>query len=131
MSVPFTQYPGGLGTPSLGPSSIFSAGVLDFPSAPVPVTAPTVVMRETGKPLALWPTITKLYRFSMTWSYTSRELAENVLNEFDTVGTDPFEYTYPGDGYTYRCYWENAPTAHPVTHTAIWTVTGSLLAVRV
>lgn len=131
MGVPFTQYPGGLPAPSPGPASIFVAGILDFPGDITPVSNPRIDLCDNGAPKASWPSITKVYRIALSWSYTSRELAESVLSEFASTGSNPFDYTYPGDGHTYRCYWENAPTTHPVTFTAIWMVTGSLLAVRI
>lgn len=131
MAVPFTQYPGGLPAPSPGPGSIFVNGILDFPGDITPVSSPTIATCENGAPRAQWPSITKVYRIALSWSYTSRELAESILSEFASVGTGYFDYVYPGDSHTYRCYWENSPTTNPVTYTELWMVTGSLLAVRI
>lgn len=130
MGVPFTQYPGGFAAVVPGPNSIFIDGILDFSSSAQPATVPKVDLCDCGKPKTQWPSITRVYKFSLTWTYTSRTLAESIITEFETLGLDGFDYDYPGDEFVYRCFWVNSPNIHPVEYTELWIVTVELIGVR-
>lgn len=131
MSVPFVIYPTGLPAPSPGPGSIFTDGILDFSSDITPITEPKISQCDCGKPKASWPSLTRLFKLSLNWIYTSRELAESIIAEFETLGLSGFDYAFPGDEHLYRCFWVNIPEIYPVEYTELWNVKAELISVRV
>lgn len=130
MAVPFLPFPGSLPIPELGPNSIFVGGILDFSSTCEPATKPDISICECGRPKTLWPSMTRVYRFSLVWVYATRAMAESIISEFETLGLNGFEYDYPGDEFVYTCYWVNSPEIHPVDYTDLWNVKAELIGVR-
>jgi len=131
MGTPFVPYPGNLPAPVPGPGTIFTDGILDFPGDIKPILPGKVDVSETGLPRVHWPSILRLFNFTLTWTYTSRTLAESIITEFQSIGIGPFDYVYPGDGHTYRCYWVNEPNIHPVEYVDLWIVRAELIGIRV
>lgn len=130
MGTPFTQYPGGVPAPVPGPGTIFTDGILDFPGELKPLLPSDIEYSETGKPRVHWPSILRIFGLRLVWTYTSRALAESILTEFGTLGIGPFDYVYPGDGHTYRCFWQNEPEVTPVEYVDLWIVKADLVGIR-
>ena len=131
MGIPFIPYPGGLPAPTPGPTSIFTSGILDFSSDVQPAITPQVDTCECGVPRSQWPAITRVYKFSLVWTFASHAEAEGIMTEFETIGTGDFDDEYPGDEWTYRCRWMNAPDIHPIEYTGLWMIKAELIGVRI
>lgn len=130
MALSYTQYPGAASAPVPGPGSIFTDGILDFSSSGEPAAPPKVDLCDSGVPRTSWPSMNQVYKFSLVWMYTDQQMAENILTEFGTLGLSGFDYNYPGDAFSYRCFWINSPEVHPVDYTALWFVKADLIGVR-
>ena len=131
MGIPFLPYPAGVSVPVPGPGSIFLDGILDIPGVMVPAQEAGVELQEDGKPRVRWPSITSVYKFSFAWTYTSRTLAEGIISEFSSLGLNGFDYVYPADKRTYRCFWVDSPDIHPIDYTESWVVKAELLGIRI